>query len=109
MYTLGINAVYHDSAACLVKDGREPTSATRATLCRAAWSQRPTASTLATSPTWGLKGYGMARATRSSALNCRLTSHLMCAGLARCIKGFSNAVRTFIAHWRRVCHSAVSA
>src|SRR5437868_9490768 len=22
MYTLGINAVYHDSAACLVKDGR---------------------------------------------------------------------------------------
>ena len=22
MYTLGINAVYHDSAACLVKDGQ---------------------------------------------------------------------------------------
>ena len=23
MYTLGINAVYHDSAACLVRDGEE--------------------------------------------------------------------------------------
>ncbi len=22
MYTLGVNAVYHDSAACLVRDGR---------------------------------------------------------------------------------------
>jgi len=41
MYTLGINAVYHDSAACLVKDGRVLAAAEEERFTRVKHGKRP--------------------------------------------------------------------
>src|SRR5689334_21668998 len=41
MYTLGINAVYHDSAACLVKDGRVLAAAEEERFTRKKHGKRP--------------------------------------------------------------------
>ncbi len=41
MYTLGINAVYHDSAACLVKDGRVIAAAEEERFTRKKHGKRP--------------------------------------------------------------------
>src|SRR5512146_2682214 len=41
MYTLGINAAYHDSAACLVKDGRVLAAAEEERFTRIKHGKRP--------------------------------------------------------------------
>jgi carbamoyltransferase len=41
MYTLGINAVYHDSAACLVKDGKVIAAAEEERFTRKKHAKRP--------------------------------------------------------------------